>query len=358
MNITEKIQYPAPEQHYKVLVSCFTYNHSKYIEDALNGFAIQQTNFPFVCHIMDDASTDGTQDVIKKWMEKECDMDNAQRIDISTSDVVITHHKINKSCTFAFYLLKQNLYGTGDKKMNHVYPWREKCLYEATCEGDDYWIDPLKLQLQVDFLDSHPDYSFCCHRFNIYEQNTNRWLKEYAFNYYGDGRDLEITRDLYVSVWVTQPLTLMSRISARNEIRKDLRMYKSCRDVHLFYYLLKTGKGISLNRNMGVYRWHNGGIASNTSGEVRYKTAYNIYKELMMTTGDPIFRRSFVKNTIRLIRYKALSKESIEILKEVWSYSHGIKEKMNILVSFFTPLLVINLISSIYRSHYLSKQVI
>lgn len=158
MDNQEIIDYPGPKQEYKVLVRCFSFNHSKYIEDALNGFAMQQTNFPFVCLVMDDASTDGEQDVIKAWMERECDMNKAETIDIPTSVVIIVPHKTNESCTFAFYLLKQNLYGTGDKKMNHVYPWREKCEYEALCEGDDYWIDPLKLQKQVDFLDENPDY--------------------------------------------------------------------------------------------------------------------------------------------------------------------------------------------------------
>ena len=103
------IQYPGPQQEYKVLVRCFTYNQSKYIEDTLNGFAMQQTDFPFICLVMDDASTDGEQDVIKAWMEGECDMDKAEIIDIPTSVVIIVQHKINPSCTLAFYLLKQNL---------------------------------------------------------------------------------------------------------------------------------------------------------------------------------------------------------------------------------------------------------
>lgn len=161
MSNFETFNYPAPKEEFKVLVRCFTYNHREYIEDALNGFAMQQTNFPFVCLVMDDASTDGEQDVIKSWMECECDMSKAEFIDIPTSHVVIVPHKSNLSCTFAFYLLKQNLYGTGDKKMNHVYPWRKMCEYEALCEGDDYWTDPLKLQKQVDFMEGHPDHSLC-----------------------------------------------------------------------------------------------------------------------------------------------------------------------------------------------------
>ena len=158
----KNVGYPTPKQEYKVLVRCATYNHSNYIEDALNGFAIQQTNFSFVCMVMDDASTDGEQEVIKQWMERECDMARAETIVIPTSVVIIVPHRINTSCTFAFYLLNQNLYGTGDKKMNHVYPWREKCEYEAICEGDDYWTDPLKLQKQVEFMEHHPDYTMCC----------------------------------------------------------------------------------------------------------------------------------------------------------------------------------------------------
>ena len=158
----DNINYPAPKQEYKVLVRCFTFNQSKYIEDALNGFAMQKTNFPFTCLVVDDASTDGEQEVIKPWMERECDMSRAEIIDIPTSVVIIVPHKTNISCTFAFYLLKNNLYKAKEEKMRHVTPWREKCEYEALCEGDDYWIDPLKLQKQVDFLDSNVEYS-CCH---------------------------------------------------------------------------------------------------------------------------------------------------------------------------------------------------
>lgn len=171
------INYPAPKQEYKVLVRCFTFNHSKYIEDTLNGFAMQQTNFPFVCLVVDDASTDGEQDVIKAWMERECDMSRAETIDIPTSVVIIVPYKTNASCTFAFYLLKRNLYKAKEEKMRHVTPWREKCEYEALCEGDDYWIDPLKLQKQVEIMESQPDIGLVHSLYNIVDSN-NRLLTE------------------------------------------------------------------------------------------------------------------------------------------------------------------------------------
>ena len=175
MNDMNNIQYPVPKQEYKVLVRCATYNQSKYIEDALNGFAMQQTNFPFVCLVMDDASTDGEQDVIKEWMERECDMSRAETIDIPSSVVIIVPHKTNESCTFAFYLLKQNLYKVQKEKMRHVTPWREKCEYEALCEGDDYWIDPSKLQKQVDFMERNPDYGLCYGKASVYIQASGKY---------------------------------------------------------------------------------------------------------------------------------------------------------------------------------------
>lgn len=347
-----------PEHEYKVLVKTITFNQSKYIQETLNGVAMQITSFPYVNIVLDDNSTDGEQEVIKSWLNSECDIDNVEYVDIPTAEVFIAPHRSNRYCTFAFYFHKQNLFRQKEKREMQIDPWRTNCTYEAMCEGDDYWTDPLKLQKQVDFLDSHPDYSFCCHRFNIYEQNTNRWLKEYAHNYYVDGRDLDISLELYSSVWVTQPLTMMARVSSLNEIKSDLQKYKSWRDVHLFYYLLKVGKGISLNRNMGVYRWHEGGIASGLSGVVRYNSAYSIYKELLTKTNDKLFRRPFVKNTIRLLRYKPFSTESIALFKEVWSYSCGWREKADILISFFTPLFIINKLSKRYRKQYLSNQVI
>lgn len=167
---TENINYPVPKQEYKVLVRCFTFNQSKYVEDALNGFAMQKTNFPFVCLVMDDASTDGEQVVIKEWMDRECDMSRAETIDIPTSNVIIVPHKTNTSCTFAFYFLKQNLFKAKEEKMKHVIPWREQCEYEALCEGDDYWIDPLKLQKQVDFLDKNPEYGLVWSKVRVLDQ--------------------------------------------------------------------------------------------------------------------------------------------------------------------------------------------
>ena len=163
-----------PKQDLKVLVRCFTYNQSKYIEDALNGFAMQQTNFPFVCLVMDDCSTDGEQEVIKAWMQRECDMEKSEVIEIPTSVVFIVPHKTNTSCSFAFYLLKQNLYKYNNIKADLVRPWRRLSNYEALCEGDDYWIDNTKLQKQVDYLDANPKCGLVYTKANILDTDQEK----------------------------------------------------------------------------------------------------------------------------------------------------------------------------------------
>lgn len=168
MNVT----FPLPEVDYKLYVRCFTYNQSAFIVDALNGFAIQKTNFPFACMIVDDCSTDGEQEVIRKWLECECMMSEAKYYEDSITTVVQVPHKSNSNCTMYVYFFKENLYKQKDKKMVYVAPWREQCQYEAMCEGDDYWIDPLKLQKQVDFLDNNLDYGMVRTDAHIYIQES------------------------------------------------------------------------------------------------------------------------------------------------------------------------------------------
>ena len=237
-----------PKQDYKVLVRCFTYNQSKYIEDALNGFAMQQTEFPFVCLVMDDCSTDGEQEVIKAWMERECDMVKAEYIDIELSNVIIVPHKSNTSCTFAFYFLKQNLYGSGKKKMNMVYPWRECCKYEAICEGDDYWIDELKLMQQVCFLDNNDDYIMCYSKAKEFYQATSSFgpiIGSECSNF-----EKFISKDSIVT------LTVLYRVSAYNAYSNNIKPSSKWKmgDLPMWAYFYLQGKIGFLNSCTGVYR--------------------------------------------------------------------------------------------------------
>lgn len=251
-----------PKQNYKVLVRCFTYNQSKYIEDALNGFAMQKTDFPFICLVMDDASTDGEQEVIKAWMERECDMSQAENVEIEKSFVIIVPHKTNVNCTFVFYFLKENLYKKGSK-MPMVNPWRERCEYEALCEGDDYWIASEKLQKQVVFMDEHQDYAICHTGFTWYYVNSGR--KEYANKEeerllaYKDVYDCKVIIEAILNSdkYRIRTLTVLFRIEMFMKIKRDSVDFSShfmMGDTQLFCHLLMIGKIKYIPENMCMYR--------------------------------------------------------------------------------------------------------
>lgn len=134
-----------------VSVICTAYNHEKFIRDALEGMVNQNTTFKFEVIVHDDASTDHTADIIKEYEEKYPD---------SIRAIYQKENQFTKCHIYPTYLFPQ-----------------VKGSYIAFCEGDDYWIDSLKLQKQVDFLESHKDYSMCMHnaiRLNYETGEQNR----------------------------------------------------------------------------------------------------------------------------------------------------------------------------------------
>ena len=126
-------------QKYIVAIECLVYNHEKYLRQTLEGFVMQKTNFPFYAVVHDDASTDSSPEIIREYAEKY--------------PYII--HPIYE---------KENQFSKHDGSLARiVHAACSNVKYVACCEGDDYWTDPLKLQKQVDFLESHPDYSMCFH---------------------------------------------------------------------------------------------------------------------------------------------------------------------------------------------------
>ena len=168
---------------FEVYVKCFTYNHSKYIKDALNGFCRQETSFPYVCCIIDDASTDGEQQVLRQYInENFCPTDNEEFYERETdyAHILFSRHKINTNCYFAVLLLKKNLYSRDGMllKLQYISEWTRHATYAAFCEGDDWWVSPEKLQSQYDYMQSHPRCGLCYTRARIYYQEKGTYGKK------------------------------------------------------------------------------------------------------------------------------------------------------------------------------------
>lgn len=144
-----------------VSVRCFTYNQAPYIEETMDGFTMQHTNFPYVCIIVDDDSPDGEQDVINRYLANNFDSENqslARNEETEDYNLIFAQHKTNRNCYFAVYYLKYNHYQLNKDKYPYFSEFNEPVKYHAICEGDDCWCHPKKLQMQVDFLESHEDY--------------------------------------------------------------------------------------------------------------------------------------------------------------------------------------------------------
>ena len=162
-----------------VSVRCMTYNQAAYIEDALNGFVMQQTSFPFVCFIIDDSSTDSEQNVICRYLEQNFDLSNKSVVRNEVTDDYVmkfARHKDNKNCYFAVFYLKYNHYSSQQlkyKKLQYIEELEKQVKYIAICEGDDYWIDPYKLQKQVDLLRNDIRVSMCCNKTARFSMKQN-----------------------------------------------------------------------------------------------------------------------------------------------------------------------------------------
>jgi glycosyltransferase involved in cell wall biosynthesis len=229
-----------------------TYNHEKFIAQAIESVMMQKTNFPIELIIGEDCSTDNTRAICIEYQKKYPKIIELQLPEINKG--------MTRNCI-------ENMLAAKGK-------------YIALCEGDDYWTDPLKLQKQVDFLEANPDYSLCCHRYKIYNENTKELTltHESLFeNLNSDGIEIDVETNL--KAWLTKTVTVAFRMASLD--LSLMAKYNRFYDAHLFYSLLSAGKGYCLNFDGAVYRIHSGGIYSSIEGGAK-KVFFNykIYEEL------------------------------------------------------------------------------
>lgn len=230
------------EEGHPIMVSicCITYNHEKYIAQAIEGFLMQRTSFRSEIIIGEDCSTDETRKLIDKYQQK-----HPETISIINSG--------------------QNVGSIGNqvRTMNQA-----KGRYIAMCDGDDFWTNPLKLQKQVDFLESNPDYIACCHYSQVID----------------DDDKIVYVHPAPIRMQFSYDDLLMGK---REETRICSLMVRNCKDVRsigqtkwysktygsdaLFkLYATRTGKKIYvIPEVMSCYRLHAGGIWSMIDSRLR-----------------------------------------------------------------------------------------
>lgn len=225
-----------------VSILCHCFNHEAFIEDALHSFLMQKTDFPWEVIVHDDASTDGSVSIIQEYAEH--------------------YPKIIKPI-----YQKENQYSRG-LKPTYFTSKKVQGEFIAFCEGDDYWLDERKLQIQADFLKKNSEYSVCGHDAFIFDEEKILELSKLPDRYKRD-----VSADALSKGWFILTLTTMFRSKFDLYPEEQSRTHNG--DTFLFSRLGKIGgyKYIS-SISPGAYRVHAGGIWSMV--DERQKLAHKV----------------------------------------------------------------------------------
>jgi len=306
-----------------VSVSCLAYNHSKYIRQCLEGFVNQKTNFKFEVLIHDDASTDGTQDIIREYEEKYPEI---------IKPIYQTENQYSKGVKISY---------------RYIYP-RARGKYIAICEGDDYWCDENKLQMQFDFLQKNLDYSACVHNTKILNCKTGEEKIKLTKTI---DETLSTEQVLFNTVKEFHTSSVMFRKSFI-QIPDELAL-SWCGDCSRAVYLALCGKVFRFAKVMSVYRFFAEGSYTERTEKLPVTVIINRYMDMIL----------FYRNLDRLSNYKyhnalesRINEKEFEILMLKKDYKKALKkypdivrnlpvrEKIALIMDAYVPF-----ISKLYR---------
>jgi glycosyltransferase involved in cell wall biosynthesis len=226
-----------------------TYNHEPYIRNALNGFLMQRTTFPFNIVVHDDASTDGTADILRSYQRAYPTLINC---------VFQAENQYSRNGKAAVFDALQPLV-TGK--------------YVAVCEGDDYWLDAKKLQIQARFLEDHPGYAITGHDAIVVDAAGSVLAESSVPTAFR--RDFEAD-DLILGRVGIKNLTRMYRNVLLN-YPPERSLVKNG-DVFTLSLLGTRGKShFHQNVRPGVYRVHAGGVWSQLDDRTKVLDNVNTY---------------------------------------------------------------------------------
>jgi glycosyltransferase involved in cell wall biosynthesis len=210
-----------------VSIIVLTYNHEKFIRQALDSIIMQKVCFSYEILVGDDASTDGTQSILKEYKAKYPDLFH---IEFRTENLGATRN--------AYDLLI-----------------KARGKYLATLEGDDYWIDPNKLQIQIDFLENNPNFIGCTHECLLVDINGNAmkgkrvsWIKY---------KKIFTLKD-FQGIWMPgQSATFVRRnifLEPKNDYSIFYKAHKMIGDRTAMLIYLSQGDFYKIDKVMSAYR--------------------------------------------------------------------------------------------------------
>lgn len=263
-----------------VTVFCITYNHKRFIRPCLESLVNQKCEFPYEIIIYDDASTDGTREIIMEFQEIYPDLIRP-------------------------FLREENQWSKNPGVIDILYNNPQaKGEYLAICEGDDFWIGQDKLQKQVAILEKYPECSMTCGAYLLIDEGKeevvrqNKWLTDYSEDEQGRVFELE---DLKQSFFIKTSTALVRNQPA---LFDQLKKYELCLDMHIFYLLLRVGKGYYNKEIMAGYNRHQAGVYSGSQQQEILLAQYLILKDMYEKDGDEFSREKYLKLAFSILNLK------------------------------------------------------
>lgn len=295
----------------KVTIRCITYNQVNYIRQCLDGFVMQQTNFKFEAIVHDDASTDGTAEIVRDYAEKYPDI---------IKPIFET----------------ENQYSKHDGSLGRILNAHTRGKYVAICEGDDYWTDPHKLQKQADFLDENPQCSLTYHACkNVFSTpcKVNILYGDCVNNFYSDVELLN---------YPFQTATVMYRKEVIDSelYKKAFAIGCSFGDVILYLTASRFGTIEGVNEQMSVYRRHEGGISQHMHDADKLWKNYNDWLKVALLFGGDICSTIKQKQLSSLIVSAFCEKEYLLFIR------------LEILSLLKSPISLKESLKTIFKFHY------
>lgn len=260
------------EDNIIVSVSCITYNHAKYIRQCLDGILMQKTDFRYEILIHDDASTDGTDDIIREYETKYPDI---------IKPIYETENQYSKGIRIS---------------ATYNYP-RAKGKYIALCEGDDYWTAPYKLQKQVDYMESHSEYAMCFHDCYIHNETQNEF-------YHEEIQDRDYSVNELFSKWIVPTASMLLKKEGVLEISPDIRIING--DIRVVLSCFAHGKIRGMKDKMSVYRVQENGVTlkrvkeNPLKLEIAYIGHYKCLKEMYPFIPNDVYKQKLANTYINI----------------------------------------------------------
>lgn len=243
------------DKNVMVSVCMITYKHESFIKEAIEGVLMQIVDFPVELIIVDDCSPDFTQNIVK--------------------DIIASHPN---GSWIKYFRHNTNL---GVHK-NSIFACN-KCegKYIASCDGDDYWIDQNKLQMQFDFLENNLEYNLCYHDVKVLKDGdlTDDFI---------DKTKKQITNIYDLAVWGNYMHTCSVVLRNNIDIVKKINTNINMCDYLYYMYFVNDGKIKKIDEVLSVYRYGDGIWSKSSNIEKQKFSIDNIYSILKLTDDDTI----------------------------------------------------------------------